>query len=838
VSARSVLIASPLAGWGLPLSEVPDPVFAERMAGDGVAIDPAAGVLHAPCDGEILDMKGARHAVTVRSPAGIEILMHVGIDTVKLDGAGFVPLVQTGARVSQGQPLLRFDLDLLARRAPSLVTPIVLASAGNVVRRTIHRAIKVGDVLMEISTSEAAAVADGAFVEEIRQEFGVPFEHGLHVRPAALLAAALRPFVCDVSIIFRGRSANARSTVAMMALGVRCGDTIEVKAVGADGAGAIAALEPLLAPVKRANAAAKPATAPKTGHRRIEAAIASRGLALGKAVQWKHVEISVPERGEGEAGESASLQRALETLRTHLEALRATAKGERQAVLAAHAELVGDPDLLDRARDWMRRGKSAAFAWRQATRAVAEALAAMDDPRMRERAADLRDLENQVLRVLSGKEPSSSREFEPGSILIADDVLPSQIISLDTDRVAGVCTARGGPTSHVAILAAASGIPTLVAAGLDVLDVADGTPVVLDAEHGWLDVDPPEQDLATVQRAVDQRTEERTADLAAAMRPSRTRDGVEISVLANLGSLGDALVAMQKGAGGCGLLRTEFLYLERREPPDEDEQAAEYQRIATALQGKSLSVRTMDIGGDKPIPYLPLPREENPALGMRGLRASLWDPALMRTQLRAILRVQPAGQCKVLLPMVTDVADLLAARAIIEECAKELGMAVPAIGAMIETPASALLAEQLVQHADYLSIGTNDLSQYTLAVDRGHPELARRLDALHPAVLRLVALVAEAGRASGKSVSVCGALASDVDALPILIGLGVHEISATPQVIPRLKRTVRLLDAAECRDLAHRALEQQSASEVRELALFSRSRARAAGAEAAVGDAR
>ena len=836
MSAKSLLVACPIAGWGLPLAEVPDPVFAERMAGDGLAIDPTGNILHAPCDGEVLDMKGARHAATIRSAIGIDILMHVGIDTVKLGGEGFVPLVRTGERVSQGQPLLRCDLALLARRAPSLVTPVVLASPGQILRRTIHRALRVGDVLMEIATGEAAAPsADGAFVEETRREFGVPFEHGLHVRPAALLAAALRPFSAEVSVIYRGRSVNARSTVGMMSLGVRCGDTIEVKAVGADGARAIAALDPLLAPPPRPQAVGKAAGPRVIGHRRIEAAIASRGLAIGRAVQWTRTEIAVAERGEGESGEAAALDRALDAVRAHLESMKGQAQGERQALLAAHAELVDDPDLRDRAGEWMRRGKSAAFSWRQATRAVAEGLAALDDPRMRERAADLRDLENQVLRVLSGKPPSSTREFAPGSILIADDVLPSQVISLDLERVAGVVTARGGPTSHVAILAQATGLPTLVAAGPAILDVADGTPVVLDAEHGWLDVDPPAADLAAVERAVEQRTEERTADLAAAARPARTRDGVDISIVANLGSLQDAVLAVQKGAGGCGLLRTEFLYLERREPPDEDEQAGQYQRIATALGGRPLNIRTMDIGGDKPIPYLPLPREENPALGMRGLRASLWDPELLRTQLRAILRVQPPGQCRVLLPMVTDVEDLLAVREIIDECAQALGVPPPAVGAMIETPASALLAEQLMAHADFLSIGTNDLSQYALAIDRGHPELARRLDALHPAVLRLIALVAEAGRAHGKSVSVCGALGSDVDALPILVGLGVHEISATPSTIPRLKRTVRLLDAKECRDLAQRALEQQSAAEVRELSLFMRSRARASGEQTLTG---
>ena len=228
-----------------------------------------------------------------------------------------------------------------------------------------------------------------------------------------------------------------------------------------------------------------------------------------------------------------------------------------------------------------------------------------------------------------------------------------------------------------------------------------------------------------------------------------------------------------------------------------------------------MSVRTLDAAGDKPIAYLPMPREENPALGLRGVRATFQRPDLLRTQLRAIMRVEPHGQCRILLPMVNDLEDLRGVRALAAECAAELGRQPPAIGVMIETPAAALLAAQLVGEADYLSLGTNDLSQYALAIDRGHPELARRLDALHPAVLRLIAVAADAARGAGKRIAVCGALGSDVDALPILIGLGVYEISATPAMIPRLKRTVRSLEERACRELAMRAIEQESAAAVR-----------------------
>jgi phosphoenolpyruvate-protein phosphotransferase len=602
---------------------------------------------------------------------------------------------------------------------------------------------------------------------------------------------------------------------------VHLGESVEVRATGVDAVQALAALETLLESevpaAVRPEAPAKP-RGDSARARRIEGVIASRGVAVGKAARLTHVEVRVEETGGGEAREATALRDALTVVKDSLARLANDAAGEQRALLQAHAELAQDPELAREAADWILQGKSAGYAWRQATRALAEMLGALGDERMRERAADLRDLENQVLRVLAGEPPHAVRELPAHSILLADDLLPSQLMSLAASRIAGICIARGGPTSHVAIIAAASGIPTLVAAGAEILEVPDGTPLVLDAEHGWLDIDPPQAQRDSADRAARERAEERSADLAEAHRPCETRDGVRVTVNANLATLEEARAAMASGADGCGLLRTELMFLDRRDPPDEDAQLAEYQSVATMLAGRALNVRTLDVGGDKPIAYLPMPREENPALGMRGIRASLWRPDLLRTQLRAIMRVEPAGQCRILLPMVNDRAELAAVRAVAAECALDLGVAVPAIGIMVETPAAAMLADQLAADADFLSIGTNDLSQYTLAIDRAHPQLGGRLDALHPSVLRLIAWVADACRERGKSISVCGALGSDVDALPILIGLGVHEVSATAAMIPRLKRTVRSLDAAACRALATRALEQETAAAVRELA--------------------
>ena len=808
-------LVSPLSGWCLPLDEVADPVFAQRMAGDGLAVDPTRGEVRAPCDGEVVPMKDAKHAVTIRAEGGIDVLVHVGLDTVALGGAGFERVAQGGARVRAGETLLRFDLDWLARNARSLASPIVVASGGTIARRAGTGPIAAGDFLLEI---ESAAVPrpGGASSGSAARAFVVPFEHGLHVRPAAQVAAALRPFAAEVAIVAHGRSANARSPVAMMGLAVRCGDEIEARATGADAMQALAALDGLFTrPAPRATPAAKAAPAIPG---RIEAVIASRGLAMGPCVPWSLPEIPVKERGAGTDRESAALEKALAALGAHLDDVRAVARGEAAALAQAHIELVRDPDLLAQAQAHLDRGHGAGYAWRQATRATAEALRALDDPRLRERASDLRDLENQVLRILAGERPSAERAFPAGAIVVAGDLLPSQLMALERSRVGGVCTAAGGATSHMAILASAAGLPALVAAGDAVLAIAEGTMLVVDAEAGVLRVDPPAGERDAIARMLAERAAERTADLRSAREAATTVDDVRIAVKANLGSFAEAAGALALGAEGCGLLRTEFLFLDRREPPSEDEQAREYQRIADALGGHPLAIRTMDIGGDKPIAYMPLAHEDNPALGLRGVRSSLAYPELLRAQLRAILRVHPAAACRILLPMVTDVEDIRHVRAAIDAAAREMGIEEqPGLGAMIETPASALLASTLAAECDFLSIGTNDLSQYALAIDRGHARLSGRLDALHPAVLRLVAMVADAAAGRGKVASVCGALASDPEALPILVGLGIHEISATAAAIPRLKRVARTLAASECRALARRALDCATAADVRAL---------------------
>jgi phosphocarrier protein FPr/phosphocarrier protein len=362
------------------------------------------------------------------------------------------------------------------------------------------------------------------------------------------------------------------------------------------------------------------------------------------------------------------------------------------------------------------------------------------------------------------------------------------------------------------------GLPMLVAGGPAVEAVPEARTVILDAHAGRLHVTPDARQLAEAEHTIARDRERREAERIAAQREARTADGRRVHVFANLGSPADTTAAVALGAEGCGLLRTEFLFLDRRTPPTEDEQLATYQRIAAGLDGRPLTIRTLDVGGDKPIDYLPLPAEDNPALGLRGVRTSLWRPELLQQQLRAILRVRPAGQSRILLPMITDAGEIETVRAELASAMSALGIErAPALGVMIETPAAAVLADTLAPQVDFFSVGTNDLTQYALAMDRGHPELAPRLDGLHPAVLRLVATAAQAARAHGREIAVCGNLGSDLQAVPLLIGLGIDELSVAHAAVPAVKARIAALEFDACRALATRALECSTADQVRAL---------------------
>jgi phosphocarrier protein FPr/phosphocarrier protein len=827
-AVSTITLGSPLAGWVMPLEEVPDPVFAQRMLGDGVAVDPTSGVLHAPCAGVLVSVAPTRHAVTLRTGNGAELLIHVGIDTVSLEGAGFEGLAAAGQRVEAGAPLLRFDLDLIARRAPSLATPLIVTNSDHyeIVGRKTGRLVVRGEPLMELRALEVGAAAgpepnDAA----IRLRLRVPLPHGIHARPAGLIARRVRDFDARVTMIAHGRRASATSAVSLMSLGVRRDDEIELEASGAQAQAALDALALLLGGAAAELHAAQPAVgaagatlaaaaSPAPGTT-LPGVVAARGVALGSAAFVTRREHAVAETGAGTAHETTELARARAAVRARLDA--AASSGPRAEILAAHREFLDDPELLAAAAASIARGRSAGYAWRSAIRDSIAVLQGLDDALLGERADDLVDLESQVLAALAGETATTQIELPEHAIVLAGELLPSQLVALDAERISGIATAGGGPTSHVAILAAAMGKPMLVGLSEVILGIAPGTRLLLDAERGELQVDPPRERLAAAERDIGERRARDAAEQVAARSLAVTADAVRIGVLANVGSAAEAATAVSSGAEGCGLLRTEFLFLDRLNAPDAASQAREYQRVIDAFAGRPVAIRTLDAGADKPMAFLPQPHEDNPALGVRGIRVGLRHPELLATQLEALLSVRPLTACRVLLPMVNDATEVGRVRELLDALAARLGVERPALGAMIETPAAALSAAQICEVADFVSIGTNDLTQYTLAMDRTHPELAAGLDGLHPAVLRLIAAAAEGARARGRGVTVCGGLAADPLAVPVLLGLGVQDLSVVPGLVPGIKARVRELTLAGCRVLATRALALDSAAAVRTL---------------------
>ena len=828
-------IIAPFDGWCAPLDEVPDPVFAGRLLGDGLAIDPTSGVVTAPCDGEIVTLPASGHAVSIRSLHGVDVLIHIGVDTVQLGGRGFDPRVKPGARVKAGDELIRFDLNVVARGAKSLMTPIVVISEGAAIQnRRGGGLVKAGDPLFSVSFDATRPAmspprSTGDPVPGAQRKVVITLRQGLHARPAALLARRAKSFGAQISLAAHGRIADARSVVAIMALGVRHGDEVIFRAEGKEAAQGLAATLAGLEEAQQMELTheSAPAQEPRLEPRLKRSALkdgelsgvcAVPGFAVGRATRIERREIEVTEQGSGAVREREELDRARSNVRLRLERVRNAGGAARHEIIAAHLEFLDDPTLNESAHEHIAQGKSAGYAWRSAIRRSIAALESLDDARLRERADDLLDVEAHVLLALAGEARPMHLPLPEQAVLLADDLLPSELTALDGRRLVAIALSGGGATSHVAILAAAMEIPMLIGLGGELRNIAEGQTLIVDADSGTLYSAPTAEAVAKGRSTVETRLARSAALRLAAAKECHSLDGTRVEIFANLGSVTDAIAAVASGAEGCGLLRTEFLFIDRETAPTEDEQVQAYQSIANTLGGRPLILRMMDVGGDKPLRYLPLPAEANPALGLRGVRTALLHPNLMRTQLRAALRVQPFGVMRLLIPMVTDLSEILAVRGVIDELAAELKLdGRVSLGAMIETPSAALTAAVLIQAVDFLSIGSNDLTQYTLAMDRGHAELARRTDALHPAVLQLIAAAGIAGDAAGKLVAVCGGVAADRTAVPILLGLGIRELSVVPAAIPALKRQIGGLRIEECRELAKRCLHLGSATDVRSL---------------------
>ena len=830
---RQITLLAPLCGVLVPLERVPDPVFAQRTVGDGVSIDPTSCDVLAPAAGRVTLLHRAAHALAITTDEGVEILIHIGIDTVSLNGKGFTARVRQGDRVAAGQPLISFDADLIARSAPSLLTQVLVTNPERIRGMTVATGlVDAGrSVILSVELAAAAPVDTTPATEAtaVSADIRLPNRQGLHARPAAAVAAAAKAFRADIRLLRGADAANAKSVTSILLLATSPNDAIRVSATGPDAAAAVSALAALLASGSGESEAAREGPVPAAGPmpaaramgaaaptdpRKLAGVSASPGVALGKVAQVRRTAISVEEQGAGVERERAHLDAALERARQQISGQQAANSGAASRILDAHLELLADPELIDLAVAGLAGGRSAGYAWREAYSSYAARLEALASPLLRERAGDVRDVGGRVLGLLAGV-TTAPLQFAPGSILIADELTPSETASLDAGKVLGLCTTGGGPTSHAAILARALGLPAVCGVDRAALEIEDGTAVLLDGTAGTLLERPNDSEVAAARAVMGRLAAQRHSERAAASEPAATTDGHRIEIAANIGTAEEALAAVAQGGEAVGLLRSELLFLDRDTAPDEREQADVYRAVAAALgRERRLVIRTLDIGGDKPLPYLPLPPEENPFLGLRGIRVSLARPDLLRSQLRAILTAAALSDIHVMFPMIATLDELRAARRILDEEQRASGGSVR-VGVMIEVPSAALIAEHLAREVDFFSIGTNDLTQYTLAMDRGHPQLAPQADALHPAVLGLISLTVEAAHRHGKWVGVCGGMAAEPLAVPVLLGIGVDELSVPVPAIAAVKALVRRLSLRHCQDLAREVAGLGTAGEVR-----------------------
>lgn len=549
---------------------------------------------------------------------------------------------------------------------------------------------------------------------------------------------------------------------------------------------------------------------------------AAAGAALGPALVYQPAAAGAPGPAAGTPEqELARWRAAVAAVAADLEALMAGADARAHAILTAHRLMLDDPDLHGLVEAALAGGQPAAAAVAAATEQFAAMLAELADPYLRERAADVRDVGRRLQAALAGR--AAGLRLERPCVVVARDLAPTDTIGLDRRLLLGIVTEQGGPTSHTCILARSWGIPAVVAAPGVLQHAADGMTVALDGETGEVVLDPaPETAAAYARRMEAARARAAAADAGAGL-PAETPDGRRIELAANAGAPAEVAAAVARGAEAIGLLRSEFLFMGRPAAPDEEEQHQAYAAALEAAAGRRVIIRTLDIGGDKEVPYLALPPEQNPFLGCRALRLCFRRPDLLRTQLRALLRAGSGGRLAIMFPMVGSLADLRRAKAALAEARESLTAegipqaAAPEVGIMIEVPAAALIAPHLAREADFFSIGTNDLVQYTLAVDRGNPELAPLYQPYHPAVLHLIERVVAAAHAAGKWVGVCGEMAADPAGALLLLGLGVDELSVPPPALPAIRRLVRSTPFAEAGAVAQQALARGTPEEVLEL---------------------
>jgi multiphosphoryl transfer protein len=664
---------------------------------------------------------------------------------------------------------------------------------------------------------------------------------GLHARPAAIFAATAKKYQSSIrlrNLTNNSEWADAKSVLGVLGIGAECTHQIELDISGADEAQAAEALRAAVesglgegsAPATTQAARDLPGRAAEsstpTEPRILKGLPGAPGVAVGPARLWDKQSISIPRRDSSDfAIESARLSAAREASRRDLESLQArvatNAGISESRIFEAHQMFVDDPTLLEAAARLLRKGLNAEAAWMDSVTEAAGKLGKLSDPTLAARAADLQDVGERVLRHLLGESIRSGLNLTLPSIVIAQDLTPSQTASLDKSMVLAFCTAEGGPTAHTVILARALQIPAVVGLGGAILSVTENETLIVDGSAGQVTRGASESEFLVAQHQKSRHEDASRSARVSALEPAVTKEGRRVEVVANVGNVADSRQALELGAEGIGLLRTEFLYLQRETAPSEDEQFEAYKSIFDVMEERPVVVRTLDIGGDKMLPYWSLPHEQNPFLGWRAIRICLERPDIFKPQLVALLRAAPGHDIRIMFPMIATLEEIRAAKAAVEEARAVLrsrGARLPQkvqLGMMVEIPSAAVMADAFAREVDFFSIGTNDLTQYTMAAERTNAHVAYLGDAIHPAILRLIKQVTEAAHAAGRWVGICGELGGDAEAIPLLLGIGVDELSMAPALIPQAKAILRTWDTPSAHRLAEQSLRLDNAQAVR-----------------------
>lgn len=768
-------------------------------------------------------------------------------------GDGVLVLLDLGSAVLSAEMALEFldpDLAQRVRLSPAplvegLIAATVAAGAGGDLATCAAEAVRGADAkaaqlgasentggrgpLTRDGTEEASPEdRDTGQWEQV--EVSVLGEHGLHARPAARLVATVAKVAPETRVRVRNittgsEPVDAISLSSVATLGSLQGHVLRVEATGPLAHEVLAEVESLAAtafgdspePAQPMADIDEPAPAISQ-----EPGVAGSGLeaAIGAVV----LDRVLPDAGDLVAAtpqqEAGHLEQALTESRDRLVDLATRARrhlGQGHAeVFEAHIALLQDPELSGRIQAKIEGGLSAAQAWQESISEVAQRFDELSDPYLRERAADVRSVGERVMRALLGAaEPEALGE----GILVVDELDPALAISLDAGAIAGVVTRRGGALGHGVLIARARGVPVLTGAG-ERARVGAGTVLAFDARNGRLEVDPPVEVRAAFEEMLARRRDERDHALADTHLPVVTRDGARITVKANVSSLAVARLGAGLGAEGSGLVRTEAVFAQWHSAPTVEQQVEVYAAMAQAFDPRPVTIRTWDVGGDKPLEFIPVEPEDNPFLGVRGLRAFREDPALLLDQMQAICEVARSHRVNILFPMVTSMDDVDWARARLLEAARRVGLErLPdqlGVGIMVEVPAVAVRLARLARGLDLISIGTNDLSQYTLAAERGNPKVATWSDPLDPAVLHLIRLICDRAP-DGVVVSLCGEMAGDPATAGLLVGLGVRELSVAPSAVPTVKARLRAASLRDLQDLAASAVAARDAAAVRDL---------------------